>query len=129
MRRQKPITVEVLAYAPVTFFHCLHCEFVWQQTGVSANYRREQLEFSLPSDLKQEYQELSDWVRSMIGAYGRQLHFKIIDAASVEGWIKSLRYRVREYPAVIVGGKQKATGPDWRRATALVRHELEASSG
>ncbi len=127
MRRQRPITVEVLTYAPAAFFHCLHCELVWQQTGVTADYRREQLQSSLPDDLKEQYLQLSDWVRNMVGAYGDQLTFKIIDAASVEGWIKSVRHRVHQYPAVIVDGKEKSIGPDLERAAELIRQRLAAS--
>lgn len=127
MGRQRPITVEVLTYAPVAFFHCLHCELVWQQTGVGAIYRREQLESSIPDDLKEQYQQLSDWVRKMAGSYAGRLIFKVIDAASIEGWIKSVRYRVHKYPVVIVDGKEKSVGPDFEHATALIRRRLEAS--
>ena len=126
MAQQRPITVEVLTYAPVAFFHCMHCELIWQQTGASANYRREQLESSIPDDLKEQYQQLSDWVRSMVGAYAGRLVFKIIDAASVEGWIKSVRYRVHKYPAIIVDYKEKSIGPDFEQATTLIRRRLEA---
>jgi hypothetical protein len=128
MRQERPITVEVLAYAPVAFFHCLHCELVWEQAGVGSSYRREQLESSIPDDLKQEYQRLSDWVRRMIEVYGSKLEFKIIDVASIEGWIKSLRYRVRTYPAVIVDRKEKTFGADWERAAELIERRLATRS-
>lgn len=128
MRQEKPITVEVLAYAPVAFFHCLHCELVWEHAGVGSSYRREQLESSIPADLKQEYQQLSDWVRKMIEVYGGKLEFTIIDVASIEGWIKSVRYRVRTYPAVIVDRKEKAFGADWERATELIERRLATRS-
>src|SRR2546422_4484860 len=60
-----PVTIDVIAYAPVAFFHCLHCESIWQHTDVRAKARREQLETSLPPDLIDQYQQLSDWVRRM----------------------------------------------------------------
>lgn len=128
MPQERPITVEVLAYAPVAFFHCLHCELIWEQAGVGSSYRREQLESSIPDDLKQEYQQLSDWVRRMVEVYGSKLEFKIIDVASIEGWIKSVRYRVRTYPAVIVDGKEKTFGADWERATELIERRLATRS-
>jgi len=124
MDAQKPITVEVLAYAPTAFFHCRHCEVVWQQTGTGRALREEQLETSLPADLMRQYQQVSDWVFQMAETYGSRLQFKVIDAASLEGWFKSLRYWVRRYPAVIVDGRTKVLGPDLERASELIRHTV-----
>jgi len=128
MNALKPITVEVLAYAPTAFFHCRHCEVVWQQTGTGRALRQEQLEASLPADLMQQYQQISDWVLQLAETYGSQLQFKVIDAASLEGWYKSLRYWVRRYPAVIVDGRTKFLGPDLEQASALIRQRV-ASPG
>jgi hypothetical protein len=128
MRNQKPILVEVLAYAPVTFFHCLHCEFVWQQVGASQAPKREQLAASLPDDLKEQYQRLSEWIRQTAAAHPSELRFKVVDAASIEGWYKSLRYSVRQYPAIIVDRREKSVGSDFSRATKLIESRL-ASAG
>ena len=128
MNAPKPITVEVLAYAPTAFFHCRHCEVVWQETGTGRALRQEQLEASLPADLMQQYQQISDWVLQLAETYGSQLQFKVIDAASLEGWYKSLRYWVRRYPAVIVDGRTKFLGPDLEQASALIRQRV-ASPG
>jgi len=125
MSAQEPIRVEVLAYAPTAFFHCRHCELVWQQTGTGRALRQEQLASSLPDDLMRQYQQISDWVLKMAETYGSRLQFKVIDAASLEGWFKSLRYRVRRYPAVIVGGRTKFLGPDLQRATELIRQSVD----
>ena len=121
MSAQEPIRVEVLAYAPTAFFHCRHCELVWQQTGTGRALRQEQLASSLPDDLMRQYQQISDWVLKMAETYGSRLQFKVIDAASLEGWFKSLRYWVRRYPAVIVDGRTKFLGPDLERASELIR--------
>src|SRR5207245_4205497 len=67
-----PVTIDVIAYAPVAFFHCLHCESIWQHTDVRAKARCEQLETSLPPDLRDQYQQLSDWVRRMDEAQDRK---------------------------------------------------------
>src|SRR3989442_457605 len=124
-----PVTIDVIAYAPVAFFHCLHCESIWQHTDVRAKARREQLETSLPPDLIDQYQQLSDWVRRMDEAHGRRVRFRILDAASVEGCLKSLRYGVRHYPAVIVDGKDNSTGADLQPATALVQRRRAPLTG
>lgn len=124
MERQKPITIEVLAYAPVAFFHCQHCEVVWQQAGASREIRREQIASSLPDDLAQEYQALSNWVREMITAYGERIAFKVIDAASIEGCLKSLRYGIHKYPAVVVDHKEKFIGHDFNAVSALIQQRM-----
>ncbi len=103
------MVIDVLAYAPVAFFHCMHCELIWQQSGVRSKDRREQLETSLPKDLQ-----------------GSRLRFRIIDAASLEGWLKSLWYGVRQYPAVIIDAKERCIGTRFEHATALVERRLAA---
>jgi hypothetical protein len=115
----------VIAYAPVAFFHCQHCEVVWQQAGAGNSFHREQVSSSLPEDLRQEYQKLSEWVRKMLDTYGARVAFRVIDAASIEGWLKSLRYGIHEYPAVIVDHRQKIVGCDFDRASALIRENVE----
>jgi hypothetical protein len=56
------------------------------------------------------------------------LRFRIIDAASIEGWFKSLRHGLRQYPAIIVDG-EKAVGTELERATALIERRLAALQG
>ena len=124
MESQEVITVEVLAYTPQAFFHCQHCEVVGQLTGMTRNLRREQLASSLPDDLSEEYQKLSDWVREMRAAYSERITFRVIDAASIEGWFKSLRYGVHKYPAVILDRKQRVIGRDFSRASALIQERM-----
>jgi Protein of unknown function (DUF1525) len=123
MKTPKPLRVEVLVYAPVAFFHCPHCELAWQPTGMGNHFRQEQLASSLPEDLTSEYRELSDWVREMMAAYGERLDFRVIDAASIEGWLKSVRYRLHRYPAIVVDGKEKFVGLE--HATAAIRRSME----
>ncbi len=127
-RGGNPITIEVIVYAPTAFFHCMHCELVWREAGAAPDFRREQLQSSIPEDLKEDYQRLSDWVRGLREIYGDQVRFRIVDAASLEGWWKSLRYGVRRYPAVIVDGKEKSIGPDFDRAEEIIRRRLGGGS-
>lgn len=124
MEPRNAISIEVLAYAPAAFFHCRHCEFIWQQTGATKDVHREHLASSLPDDLSQEYQVLSDWVREMIAAYGDRIALRVVDVASVEGWFKSLRYGVHRYPAVIIDRKEKIIGHDFSRASTLIRERM-----
>ncbi len=97
--------VEIIAYAPTAFYHCTHCEVAWREIGVSNQIHEEQSKNSLPGDLAQDYQAVSDWVRAIFRQHGDRVVVKVIDAASAEGVFKSLRYGARHYPAVIVAGK------------------------
>ncbi|HEU0292116.1 MAG TPA: hypothetical protein VFR47_05235 [Anaerolineales bacterium] len=106
----KPLMVEIIAYAPTAFYHCTHCEVAWREMGKSNRVHEEQLESSLPDDLRREYQVVSDWVREMFRIHCDNIVLKVIDAASIEGFYKSLKYKARRYPAVIVDGKSRFIG-------------------
>lgn len=108
--QDKPLLVEIIAYAPTAYYHCTHCEVAWREMGKSNRVQEEQLESSLPEELRREYQVVSDWVREMFRAHCDNIVLKVIDAASVEGFYKSLKYNARRYPAVIVNGRSRFIG-------------------
>lgn len=118
--RNKPILVEILAYAPTQFYHCQHCEVVWHEVGAGQRFHQEQLQSSIPEDLQREYSDLSNWVRESVETYGGRVVFKVVDVASIEGFLKSVRYGVRRFPAFIIDGKDKHTGTDFVRAKHLI---------
>jgi hypothetical protein len=106
----KPLVVEIIAYAPTAYYHCTHCEVAWQEMGKSNRVHEEQLASSLPEDLAQDYQLVSDWVREMFRVHCDRIVLKVIDAASIEGFYKALRYNARRYPAIIVNGRSRFLG-------------------
>jgi hypothetical protein len=122
----KPILVEILTYAPTQFFHCQHCEFIWHEAGAGERIHQEQLESSIPPDLQKEYADLSDWVREAIESYGGRVVFKIVDAASMEGLMKSVRYGARRYPAFVVDGKEKYIGTNFEEAKDLIEQRVQS---
>lgn len=122
----KPLTVEILAYAPTGYYHCTHCEVAWREMGVTNRIHDEQVGSSLPPDLIQEYQETSNWVRQIFREYCDQIVVKVIDAASLEGFLKSLRYGVRRYPAIIVDGKSRFQQGAYEAAGLEIERILKA---
>lgn len=98
----EPLLVEIIAYAPTAFYHCTHCEVAFREMGKSNRVHEEQLESSLPEDLAQDFLAISNWVKEMFRVHCDRLLIKVIDAASIEGVYKSLRYNARRYPAVII---------------------------
>src|SRR5512135_7921 len=84
----KPLLVEIIAYAPTAFYHCTHCEVAWREMGASNRIHEEQVESSLPADIAKEYEAVSDWVKEIFGKYCDRVVVKVIDAASIEGVYK-----------------------------------------
>jgi hypothetical protein len=50
---------------------------------------------------------------------------KVIDAASIEGFFKTLRYRIRRYPAVIIEGESCTGGKTFEEASQVITQRLE----
>jgi hypothetical protein len=53
---------------------------------------------------------------------------KVIDAMSLEGVWRSLRYGARRYPFVVVGGRLKHTGTDFAALEPSIETSLADSS-
>ena len=100
-----PLSIEVLAHAPTAFFHCRHCELVWEQVALGPAVRREQLGAALPPEMLEEHAQVLDWARRLAASHAGQVSVEVIDVASVRGFWKALRHRARRYPAVIVDGR------------------------
>ena len=126
----KPLMVEVIAYAPTQYFHCQHCEVVWKEAQVEGiqKFHDDAVQSSIPPELMKDYQALSDWVLDSVERYEGRVVFKVIDAASFEGLLKSVRYGVHKYPAVIVDGRAKHIGTDFGQVDTLIRRELQPVS-
>ena len=121
----QPLLVEIIAYAPTAYYHCTHCEVAWREMGVDNRIHEEQMESSLPEDLMKEYQAVSDWVQEIFRVHCDAILLKVIDAASVEGFYKSLRYNTRRYPAVIVNRKTRFLGSEMLpSASEEIAHQL-----
>jgi hypothetical protein len=123
--QDKPLLVEIIAYAPTAYYHCTHCEVTWREMGADNRIHEEQMESSLPADLIEEYQTVSDWVREMFRVHCDNILLKVIDAASIEGFYKSLKYSARRYPAVIVNRKARFLGSQMLSAASEeIAHQL-----
>jgi hypothetical protein len=121
----KPLLVEIIAYAPTAYYHCTHCEVAWREMGANNRIHEEQMQSSLPNDLIQEYETVSNWVREMFRIHCDAILLKVIDVTSVEGFYKSLRYNARRYPAVIVNRKARFLGSEMlSSASEEIAHQL-----
>ena len=124
----KPLLIEIVAYAPTAFYHCTHCEVVWKESGFSTGLHEEQIKNSLPADMLEDYQKLSEWIHHLVTDYCDQVIIKVIDAVSLEGMQKSIWHRLGRYPAVIVGGRRRFVGNEFSIAEAeIARHVASAT--
>jgi hypothetical protein len=113
------VDVQVITYAPTVFYHCQHCEVVFDRVGVGERVHREQALEALPQDLRDEFAELSDTLREIITRHGAHVRVRVIDAASIEGFIKSVRHGAFTYPAVIINGRRRKADVDTSLASIV----------
>ena len=123
----KPVSVQVITYAPTVFYHCQHCELAFKETGIGERLRRHDAAEALPDDLSREYQVVSDWVHGLLARHGPRVRVDVLDAASIRGVLSSLRHRVGRYPAVIVDGQEKRIGLDFAALDPLIDRKVAAA--
>ncbi len=121
------VAVRVITYAPTAFAHCQHCEVAFGEIGLGERIRREAVASALPEDLALEFARVSDWVRRLVDHYGPRVHVELVDAASIEGFVRSLRHRIWRHPAIVVDG-HAVVGDDYAAAERLIDRELERQS-
>jgi len=111
----------------MTFFnHCRHCEVVFDQAGLDQKFHQKEMD-EYPSDLKEEYLKLSDWIRELSRLYKHRLLIRLIDVQSPLGIYKSLRHWIRTYPTFIVEGKEIYTGWDKIQLESLLDKHIKNS--
>ena len=125
----RPVSVQVITYAPTVFRHCQHCEVTFQEMGIGERIQRSEARDALPDELMAEYQLVSDWVHELIQRHRGRLAISVIDAASLEGFFRSIRHGVRRYPAVIVDGHEKRQGTDLAALDPVIDRLVADRSG
>lgn len=123
----KPVSVEVITYAPTVFTHCQHCELAFGEVGIGERLRRQEAAEALPDDLARDFQGLSDWIHSLLERHGGRVRVRVVDAASVEGFLRSVRHRVGRYPAVIVDTDEKRIGSDFAALDPVIDRKVAAA--
>jgi len=122
-----PISVQIITYAPTIFYHCQHCELTFQEMGIGERLRRREAAEALPEDLALEFQAVSDWVHRLLGRHGPWLRIDVLDAASIRGFVASVRHRAGRYPAVVVDGRLAPTGLDFGTLDRLIDAKVLAA--
>jgi hypothetical protein len=91
--------------------------------GLRRKVQRDLMESALPEDLKAEFHELTEWVRTLQDKYSGRVRVRLVDVASIEGFFKSLFRGFWRYPAFAVEG-QRYVGSDFSKVDALISRAL-----
>jgi hypothetical protein len=100
----------------------------WQVIGIRQKVQREMADTGLPDDLKREFHQLSEWAHTLPSRFGHRVRLRLIDAASIEGFFKSLLRQFGRYPAFTVEG-QRYVGADFTRVDDLIAARLASRGG
>ena len=122
----RPILLEIVSKVLTTFDHCRHCEIFFDQAGLNKKFHQNEMN-EYPSDLKEEYVKLSDWIRELRRLYKHRLLIKLIDIQSPLGVYKALRHRIRTYPTFIIEGKETYAGWDKNHLEDLLDRYIKTS--
>ena len=81
------------------------------------------VEVIVPADLYREFHQFSEWAQTLPGKFGSRISVRLVDAASIEGFFKSLLGRFHRYPACKVGS-ERYVGSDFSQVDALISARL-----
>jgi hypothetical protein len=121
----KPILLEIVTKMITTFDHCSRCAIIFDEAGLKRSQREKEEFDRYPQDLKEEFVKLTDWIGELSHLYKHRLLIKLIDAQSLLGVYKSLRHRIRHYPAFIIEGKETLYGWDKSRLEELLDKHIK----
>jgi hypothetical protein len=107
----KPISVEIITHVLTVFGHCNRCKLIFAQNGFEKKVINEALA-EYPNDLQEELRHLSEWISELTRLYRHRIRITVIDAKSLAGLYKCLRYGLRTYPAFIINKKDRMAGWD-----------------
>lgn len=122
----KPISLEIVTKVITTFDHCSHCEIIFDEADLDRKFHQKEMN-EYPLDLKDEFIRLSDWIRELAQLYKHRLLIKLIDAQSLLGIYKSLRYQIRTYPTFIIEGKETYAGWNKDQLEGLIDKYIKTS--
>ena len=124
----RPVRIEVITYTPTFFYHCQHCELTFREMGVGQAVHREQAREALPEDLTREFAAVSSWLHELIERYGSRIRIKLVDAASLEGFWRSLLHGIKTYPAILIDGAEKHVGIDLLSLDSTIADRVRRAS-
>jgi hypothetical protein len=118
-----PVLIEVVAPMPTDFRQCAACETIFHETPVGPIVHQQLLD-DYPDEWKEDFERLSAWLTDLSRNFGAALQIKLVDPYSLEGFFKSVRFRVRRYPTFILASRKKYTGWDHTALDHLINSHI-----
>jgi hypothetical protein len=126
-KMMRPIFLEIVTPVVTTYDHCRHCTPFFEQSGLQKQFDQKTMN-DYPEDLKEDFVRLSNWIRELCKLYQHRLLIKLIDAYSPVGFYKSLRHRIRKYPAFIVEKKETFVGWDKNKLEEILDRYMQSAA-
>lgn len=120
----QPITVEIVTNVLILLSHCHTCRSLFDESGIENEVNKETLN-EYPEELKEEFLQLSDWVRELTRLYQHRISIRIIDAKSLLGIYKALRHHFRRYPAFIINKMDVLVGWDQQKLSDILDAHIQ----
>lgn len=120
----RTIKLEILSLLPITYKQCPSCEGFLDQSGIGKQVHN-QILGEYPRELLDEQRQLSTLVVELINRFSDVLSIHVIDPQSLPGILKSIKFRVRKYPAFIIDDQELIIG--WDRAALDLAIEMRSS--
>lgn len=117
------IQLDILSLVPITYQQWPSCEAFFNQSGIGQQVHRQILS-EYPKKLLEEQHQLSTLVVELMKRFGENIRIQVIDPQSLPGILRSLRYRVRKYPAFIVDGQKLIVGWDPETLTRALEERV-----
>jgi hypothetical protein len=77
-----------------------------------------------PADVKEDHLFLTNWLCELAQKYQNKIRIKIINASSLRGVFKSIRFWTQTYPTFIVNKKETYCGSDKSRLDIILKGHL-----
>ncbi len=104
---------------------CPVCRAFMEQASLSVRYGQE----DYPEELIHMAHKLEEWVGRLQERYSESLRVELVDALSLRGIWKQLRYGLRPLPAFLLEGKKSFTGWDLERLEGLIQERMAQIQG
>ncbi len=117
------VHLEVVGRMPTAYRHCHRCNAIFKQSGVDQGVNRDAV-LEYPEALQDEFVWLSDLLGDLDRLYGSRIVITLTDAVSLPGLYKTIRYRLRTYPAFIVNRREVVSGRNRERLIQVIEKHM-----
>lgn len=126
MKAFNPVYVEVVSKVLTVFQQRLAFDAVLDNSKLRKTYNDREIN-EYPDEIKEEMLKLSDWIRELTDTYRHRLVIRLIDAQSLLGLYKSIRWRFRKTPTFIIAGRETYTGWDKEALESILDRHMAAT--